>query len=92
MLFRSEFMLEVILEAVLGIEKLVSGRAKPADRIAFMMKHCPMEFTRKEYIQIMGDIETHTASRDLREAVEHGLIEMKGSRARAVYKKLVRKG
>lgn len=86
-----EFMLEVILEAVLGLEKLVSGRAKPTDRIAFMMKHCRGEFTRKEYMQIMGDIATHTASRDLREAVKQGLIEMKGSRARAVYKKLVRK-
>ena len=83
-----EFMLEVILEAVLGLEKLVSGRAKPRDRIAFLMKHCPKEFTRKEYIQIVGDIAGHTASRDLKEAVAQGLLEMKGSRARAVYKKI----
>ena len=85
-----EFMLEVILEAVLSLEKMVSGRAKPADRIAFMMKHCPREFTRKDYIQIIGNIAPHTASRDLREAVEQGLIEMKGSLARAVYKKAAR--
>jgi len=83
-----EFMLGVILEAVLGLEKFVSGRAKPSDRIAFMMKHCPQEFTRKEYMQIIGNIEMHTASRDLREAVEQGLLKMKGSRARAVYKKV----
>ncbi|MBF0123067.1 MAG: Fic family protein [Candidatus Omnitrophica bacterium] len=86
-----EFMLEVILEAVLGLEKLVSGRAKPTDRIAFMMKHCPKEFGRKEYIEIVGDIAGHTASRDLKEAVAQGLLEMKGSRARAVYKKIARK-
>jgi len=83
-----EFMLEVILEAVLGLEKLVSGKARPADRIAFMMKHCPKEFTRREYIQIVGDIAGHTASRDLKEAVGQGLIKMTGTRARAVYRKL----
>ena len=83
-----EFMLSVILEAVLGLEKLVSGRAKPKDRIAFMMKHCPQEFTRKDYMRIVGNIEMHTASRDLKEAVEQGLLKMKGVRARAVYKKV----
>ncbi len=83
-----EFMLGVILEAVLGLEKLVSGHAKPKDRIAFMMKHCPQEFTRKDYMEIVGNIEMHTASRDLKEAVEEGLLKMKGIRARAVYKKV----
>jgi Fic family protein len=86
-----EFMLMVILEAALSLEKLVSRRAKPMDRIAFMMKHCPKKFTRKEYIQLVGDIAAHTASRDLREAVKQGLIEMQGTRARAVYRKTVRK-
>ena len=83
-----EFMLSVILEAALGLEKLVSGRAKPKDRIVFMMKHCPQEFTRKDYMRIVGNIEMHTASRDLKEAVEQGLLKMKGVRARAVYKKV----
>jgi Fic family protein len=86
--FFVEFMLGVILEAVLGLEKLVSGKAKPKDRIAFMMKHCPEEFTRKEYMEIVGNIEMHTASRDLKEAVEQGLLKMKGIRARAIYKKI----
>ena len=83
-----EFMLSVILDAALGLEKLVSGRAKPKDRIVFMMKHCPQEFTRKDYMRIVGNIEMHTASRDLKEAVEQGLLKMKGVRARAVYKKV----
>ncbi len=84
-----EFMLEVIFKAVQGLEKLASGKAKPSERIAFMMKHCPRQFTRKEYIQLVGDIEAHTASRDLSEAVEQGLIVMNGSRARAVYRKVL---
>ena len=83
-----EFMLGVILEAVRGLEKLASGKAKPSDRIAFMMKHCPKEFTRKEYLQLVGDIAAHTASRDLREAVEQGLIVMTGTRAKAAYRKV----
>ncbi len=83
-----EFMLGVILEAVLGLENLVSGKSKPKDRIAFMMKHCPQEFTRKDYMEIVGNIEMHTASRDLKEAVEEGLLKMKGIRARAIYKKV----
>jgi Fic family protein len=29
----------------------------------------------------------HTASRDLKEAVEQGLLKMKGNRARVTYKK-----
>jgi Fic family protein len=86
--FFVEFMLGVILEAVLGLEKLVSGKAKPKDRIAFMMKHCPQEFTRKEYMEIVGNIEMHTASRDLKEAVKQGFLKMKGIRARAIYKKV----
>ncbi len=83
-----EFMFEVILEAALGLEKLVSGKAKPSDRIALMMKHGPREFTRKEYIRIVGEIAAHTASRDLKEAVHRKLLSMTGSRARAVYKKI----
>ena len=83
-----EFMLGVILEAVLSLEKLVSGKAKPKDRIAFMMKHCPQEFTRKDYMEIVGNIEMHTASRDLKEAVEQGLLKMEGVRSRALYKKV----
>jgi Fic family protein len=82
-----EFMLSVILEAVQGLEKLVSKKAKPQDRIAFLIKHCPKEFTRKEYMELVGDIAEHTASRDLKEAVKQGLLAMQGSRARAVYKK-----
>jgi Fic family protein len=83
-----EFMLETILEAVLSLDKLVSGKAKPKDRIAFMIKHAPKEFTRKEYIRLIGDLAVHTASRDLKEAVNQGLIKMKGSRAMAVYRKI----
>ena len=83
-----EFMLSVILEAVQGLEKLVSKKAKPQDRIAFLMKHCPREFTRKEYMQLVGDIAEHTASRDLKTAVDQGLLDMTGSRARALYKKI----
>jgi hypothetical protein len=49
------------------------------------------EFTRKEYIQLVGDIHVHTASRDLSGSVKQGLIEMKGTRARAVYRKMVGK-
>lgn len=82
-----EFMLSVILEAVQGLEKLVSKKAKPQDRIAFLLKHCPKEFTRKEYMELVGDIAEHTASRDLKEAVKQGLLAMQGYRARAVYKK-----
>lgn len=86
--FFVEFMLKVILEAVLDLEKLVSGHAKPKDRIVFMIKNCPLEFTRHEYMQIIGNIELHTASRDLNQAVKKGLLKMKGSRATAVYKKV----
>jgi Fic family protein len=82
-----EFMLSVILEAVQGLDKLISGKAKPKDRIAFMMKHCPKKFTRKEYMEIIGGLAAHTASRDLKLAVEQGLIEIGGLRARALYKK-----
>jgi hypothetical protein len=49
------------------------------------------EFTRKEYIQLVGDIGAHAASRDLSEAVKQGLIEMKGTRARAAYRKTIGK-
>lgn len=82
-----EFMLTVIMTAAQGLEKLASGKARPDDRVAFMLKHGPKQFTRRDYMQLVGDIAAHTASRDLRRAVESGLLSIEGDRARAVYRK-----
>jgi Fic family protein len=43
-------------------------------------------FTRKEYLKNFREISTATASRDLKFAVENGLIEKIGDKNRARYR------
>lgn len=74
-----EFMLNIIDEA---LEELLSSQPvnlKSDDRVKLFQSIIKdQSFSRKEYMRHFKDISSATASRDLREATEKGILEKKG--------------
>ena len=75
-----EFMLALILE---GLLKTIEESKTPVfdykARAEFLKEMGRAWFDRKEYMKICKGISTATASRDLRQMLEEGLIEARGS-------------
>ncbi len=82
-----EFMLSVILEA---LEDLLSTQQRVlgvSERISFFKNAAGKGwFSRFAYLRYYKDIGTATASRDLKDAVDKGVLERNGERNRAVYR------
>ncbi len=82
-----EFMLGVILEALKGILQSQSVTLHTADRIYLMKdKMGKNNFSRKDYMQHFKNISAPTASRDLKWAVEQGLISKFGEQRLTEYR------
>lgn len=80
-----EYMLNVI-DNSLGEMLTYNNRIlTEKDRIAYFLKSAKKEFTRKDYMNVFKDISSATASRDLKKAVELGLIKKKGSNNQTLY-------
>lgn len=81
-----EFMLGIISDA---LEELLQSQNKtftPEDRIMlFKEKYDEKTFTRKEYLQHFKNISAPTASRDLKWAVDKGLLKKSGEQRMTVY-------
>ncbi|CAD7800102.1 Adenosine monophosphate-protein transferase SoFic [Chryseobacterium aquaeductus] len=82
-----EYMLGIIdesLSELLGnsIQKLTDN-----DRILIFLENTKDEFSRKDYMKKFSEISSATASRDLKNAVEKGLIEKSGDKKTSLYKK-----
>lgn len=81
-----EFMLSIIWEALEQLLKSQNQTLKTEDRIIlFQEKVGSKKFSRKEYLQSFKNISAPTASRDLKWAVEQGLLEKQGEYRLAVY-------
>jgi Fic family protein len=81
-----EFMLAVIEEALSGLSLNQLLPLKGKDRImqfAALMKDNP--FSRKDYLANFKNISVATASRDLKDAVDAGLLTKNGDKNTAVY-------
>ena len=82
-----EYMLEIILRS---LEELLGNRnvsLTNIDRInLFKLINKEAYFTRKEYLKNFREISSATASRDLKYAVDNGLIEKTGDKNTAMYK------
>lgn len=82
-----EFMLQIINES---IEELLANQnvnLTSQDRIAiFEEKIRKSTFNRKDYMRQFKDISTATASRDLKLAVDAGIIEKSGDKRTTIYK------
>lgn len=82
-----EFMLEIILESLEDLLNIQNVSLSNADRINVFKSIIKEDyFTRKEYLRIFKNISPATASRDLKFAVENGLIEKFGDKNTTRYK------
>lgn len=82
-----EFMLAVIRESLDGLLNIQNINLSNADRINLFKTSAKSNyFTRKDYLKNFREISSATASRDLKFAVENGLIEKKGDKNTARYR------
>ncbi|MCU7618584.1 Fic family protein [Chryseobacterium sp. PBS4-4] len=83
-----EYMLGIIDES---LSELLANSIKKLtinDRILIFLENNIDEFSRKDYMKKFSEISSATASRDLKNAVELGLIEKSGDRKTSIYKKI----
>ena len=82
-----EFMLEIILESLEELLNIQNVSLTNIDRISLFKSIVKTDyFTRKEYLKNFREISSATASRDLKFAVENGLIVKIGDKNTARYK------
>ncbi len=82
-----EFILNIILQALENLLQTQNRTLTTQDRIElFRDKTKQQEFSRKNYLQNFKEISQATASRDLKWAVEQGVLEKSGDKRLTVYK------
>jgi Fic family protein len=82
-----EFMLEIILDSLEELLKIKNVSLTNIDRIALFKSLVKLDyFTRKDYLMNFREISTATASRDLKFALENGLIEKTGDKNTTRYR------
>ena len=82
-----EYMLNII---DLSLSELLENSIKKLsdeDRIQIYLEKFTEEFTRKDYLIYFKDLSSATASRDLKKAVENGIISKQGDKKTTTYKK-----
>jgi Fic family protein len=84
--FFIEFMLEVIYQSLEDLMNIQNISLTTSDRINLFQSIVKLDFfTRKEYLKNFKEISTATASRDLKFAVENGLIKKFGDKSTTKY-------
>lgn len=82
-----EFMLEIILESLVELLNIQNISLTNIDRINFFKSIVKTDyFTRKEYLMNFREISSATASRDLKFAVDNGLLEKIGDKNTTRYR------
>lgn len=82
-----EFMLQIILTALEELLNIQNISLTNNDRIALFKTIVKNDyFSRKEYLRNFREISTATASRDLKYAVDNGLIKKSGEKNTTLYK------
>lgn len=82
-----EYMLEIILESLQELLSIQNVSLTNVDRIILFQSIVKNDFfTRKAYLNIFREISSATASRDLKFAVENGLIEKMGDKNTTRYR------
>lgn len=81
-----EFMLEVIYQSLEDLMNTQNISLTTSDRINLFQSIVKLDFfTRKEYLKNFKEISTATASRDLKFAVENGLVKKFGDKSTTKY-------
>lgn len=82
-----EFMLEIILESLEELLSIQNVNLLNIDRINLFKSIIKEDyFSRKDYLKNFREISSATASRDLKFAVENGIIEKTGDKNSTRYK------
>ena len=82
-----EFMLQVIYHALEDLLKTQNISLKNTDRVEIFRNHIGNSgFSRKDYLRQNKDLSPATASRDLRDAVEKGILVKSGDKRTAKYR------
>lgn len=82
-----EYILKSIDSSLSDLLRTISKRPTAAERMELFLIQIDHEFTRKDYLIFFKDISTATASRDLKSAVDSGLIIKQGDKNRTTYRK-----
>lgn len=83
-----EYMLMIIDLSLSELLENSSKKLSAKDRIQLFLENKNNEFSRKDYMTYFKDISSSTASRDLKNAVENGIILKKGDKKTTTYKKI----
>lgn len=82
-----EYMLKIIDRSLVELLENAAKKLRDVDRIKIFLEKINKEFSRKDYMNYFKEISTATASRDLKIAVENGLISKNGDKKTTTYKK-----
>lgn len=82
-----EYMLSVIDKSLDDVISVRSPRLSGVERIEHFLELAEGEFSRKDYMKVFKTISTATASRDLQQGVELGIIKKTGVRSKTKYKR-----
>jgi Fic family protein len=82
-----EFMLNIIDQSFDELLENKTRKLNDTERLDIFLESYTEKFTRKDYIKHHSEISTATASRDLKNGFENGLIEKFGDKKTTYYKK-----
>ncbi len=82
-----EFMLGILDQSLAELLQRRSQRPNETQRLQLFLEDCDQTFSRKEYMKRYPEISTATASRDLKNGVENGLIEKFGDKSLTLYRR-----
>jgi Fic family protein len=83
-----DFMLSMINKTIDQLlEEYQPKKLQESDRIRIFLEQCSTPFSRKDYLAYFPTLSTATASRDLRNAVDAGILLKTGDKMKTVYTK-----
>jgi Fic family protein len=82
-----EYMLSIIDQSLSELLENSTRKLSDEDRIQIFIENFVEEFTRKDYLNYFKDLSSATASRDLKKAVEMGIITKYGDKKTTTYRK-----
>lgn len=83
-----EYMLKVIEKSLTELLAFNNRVLTDVDRLNYFISLGKREFSRKDYMNVIKNISTATASRDLKKGVEMDLFKKVGIKSRTIYKVL----
>ncbi|MDO5637878.1 MAG: Fic family protein [Myroides sp.] len=82
-----EYMLKIIESSLSELLENSTRKLNDKERVQLFLENNENVFSRKDYMNYFKDISSATASRDLKNAVENGIISKKGDKKTTTYKK-----